>query len=97
MSETLPELPSRPPRPEPTQRRGSRLSLFFAFMFCLFVISTLSLLTLNAFGVVVGVAAVLFGVIGFHYFVWGWWLGEIIRRESETEASNRSVEDEQQV
>jgi len=28
---------------------------------------------------------IFFGVIGFHYFVWGRWLGEILRQAAEDE------------
>jgi hypothetical protein len=27
----------------------------------------------------------LFMLVGLHYFVWGWWLGNVIRREAEPE------------
>lgn len=55
-------------------------------MLMLGVIFLLALPGRIGFAIVVG-GILFFGVIGFHYFVWGRWLGEILRRAAEDEGN----------
>ena len=82
----MPEPPlQRPPGPP----KGSRLSAIAAL--AILVLGSCFLLLLPGligFAIVLG-GLVFFGVIGIHYFVWGRWLGEILRR-AEDEENNKS-------
>lgn len=69
----------------PTTRKqagaGSVLSLLLALSFCAVVLAVVAALT----PWLVLVVLVLFAVVALQYFLWGWWLGQVIRQE-ETEA-----------
>ena len=68
------------PAPQPPQRRnGTGLILIL-----LPIVLVTGLLAVLFQGFVIIVLAVL-GVVGLHYFLWGWWLGEAIKREDEEE------------
>jgi hypothetical protein len=55
------------------------------------VLVVLSFLTLGVFAnVAIGIGAIL-AFAGFHYLVWGWWLGGIIRREVEAEEQRQQA------
>jgi len=45
----------------------------------------LSFLTLNFIGPVLLVGGVLLLIVLFHYVVWGWWLGRVIRQVEDEE------------
>jgi hypothetical protein len=49
------------------------------------VLAVLSLLTGGVFLYVAIAGGVVLAIAMFHYFVWGWWLGGMIRREVEAE------------
>ena len=76
-----------PPRPEMHCVRKPRpgfpwaalVVLFLVFGMCL-LLALLSQGLLLALGFVAGGIAL---ICGFHYLVWGWWLGAVIRREEE--------------
>ena len=34
---------------------------------------------------ILAVILAVFGIVGFHYFVWGWWLRELLMMENEEE------------
>ncbi len=79
--------------PEPTLPRphdapkGTWLSTIAATMMLMFGAAFLLFLPgLIGFAIVVG-SLFLFGVIGFHYFVWGRWLGEILREAADEEGN----------
>jgi len=78
----LPE-PTRPPPPEP--RRSSPVSIILALVLLLAATTLLTVLTLGYFGPVIPIATAIFLVILLHYFVWGRWLGRIIREEEQRE------------
>lgn len=78
----LPE-PTRPPLPEP--RRSSPVSIILALVLLLVAATLLTVLTLGYFGPVIPIATAIFLVILLHYFVWGRWLGRIIREEEQRE------------
>jgi len=81
MSE-LPSPPQRPPLDGPSPRQpGSWISLFLAAIFFMMCAMALTLLTLGYGGIILAVVAALFGIILFHYLVWGWWLSALIERE----------------
>jgi hypothetical protein len=74
--------PPPPARPEPTPPpSGSWLSLTLAAAAGLAAVIGLGFLTLGYCLPALVVGVILFGVVAFHYFVWGWWLGKIIRDE----------------
>ena len=73
----------RPPEPAPP--RGSCLGVL---MIGVFISAALLALSFGMFGIpllvaVMGAAILLFSL--FHYLIWGWWLGGMIRREVEAE------------
>ena len=70
-----------PRRPEPNEPRRSILSIVLAFVLLGVASAVLFLLTLGSFGQVIAIGGMIMLVIGFHYVVWGWWLGKIIRDE----------------
>jgi len=77
-------------RPRPAEPPGrSLLSIFLALTLGVALLSGLVLLTFAILGplflVAFMVVGAIFFVIAMHYFVWGWWLGGIIRKEVETE------------
>ena len=54
-------------------------------MLAFFVLGILTFLSMGYGAIVIGVITAVFGLIGFHYIVWGWWLGRILREEAEAE------------
>jgi protein-S-isoprenylcysteine O-methyltransferase Ste14 len=73
------------PPPEPTPQRGSWLSVVLASMLLLVVCTLLFFLTLGGFGWVMVAGGCVFAFAAFHYLVWGWWLGRVIREDVEAE------------
>lgn len=74
------------PPPEPRPARKSWLSIVLASVVGLLLFGGLLLMTANVAVAVAGAAIVCllaFGFAAFHYLVWGWWLGDMIRREAE--------------
>lgn len=68
---------------ESAPRRGSYLSLLLAAMLALAVFLGLFFLTLGAVGPMVVIGGGVFALAAFHYVVWGWWLGRVIRADAE--------------
>ena len=83
------ELNDPPQRPTFDQKqRGSSWSIVMAGVIGVFCFGGLTLLAAPLVGVALGVAMVVGGicVVAFlHYIVWGYWLGDSIRREVEEE------------
>ena len=77
--------PPVPPQKAPTQRSGSWVPLLLGVTALLTVFG----MSFAIFPQMTTVVLVLFGIIAAQYFLWGRWLGDLIRRE-ESEA----VEDE---
>lgn len=73
------------PSSEPPAKRGNLLVILLAMTTGLAVYVILSFLTLNFFGPVLLVGGVLMLIVAFHYFVWGWWLGRLVRQAEEDE------------
>jgi hypothetical protein len=86
--------PQHEPPAGPNQKRRSLLSLLMAGVLLLLTLAGLSLLTIGfapLFGaLVVLIVLAIGGLVAFHYVVWGWWLGDAIRREVEAEERNES-------
>jgi hypothetical protein len=81
--------------PEKPPKTGSLLPLGLAGCLGLLVGAVLLFLTLGFAAQATGIAAALFGVVAFHYLVWGRWLGATIRAEveaEEREAASRAHE-----
>ncbi len=81
--ENLPQRPTFEPKP-----RGSSWSIVMAGVTGLICFAGVTLLAAPLVGVALGVAMVVGGicVVAFlHYIVWGYWLGDSIRREVEEE------------
>lgn len=76
---------------EPTNRQGSWLSVLLACGAGVLICVALVFLTLGHFGPVVLIGAAVFAFGAFHYVVWGWWLGRIIRREVEAEEEDAAA------
>lgn len=92
-------LPPRPVRPEPavTSSRGasSWFTIALALAAGLFLLAGFGALLFVLFASMAPLIAVggIFALAAFHYVVWGWWLGGMIRREaekSEAEAAEES-------
>jgi len=75
-----------PPLPKPPEApQGSRFSTYAALMMLLFGAAFLLLLP-GRIGFALVFGGLLFaGMIGFHYLVWGRWLGKILRQAAEDE------------
>ena len=94
--------PVRPERPElpdddsspATRRSKSSLSIILAGGALLLGVAVLAVLAAPLAGVVLGIIGLvllLAALAAFHYVVWGWWLGGVIR--SEVEADERAEEE----
>ena len=80
----MPESPLQRPSAAP---KGSWLSTLAATMMLMFGGTFLLFLPGRiGFAMVFG-GLIFFGVIGFHYFVWGRWLGEILRQEADEDGN----------
>jgi hypothetical protein len=83
---TAPPLPPKPEFPSPDNKpRGSWLAILLTGGVTMMVVVALTFLTLGYFGPVIVVAAVMAGVVTFHYVVWGWWLEKVLRQAAEEE------------
>ena len=92
-----PQPPIRPAIPTPPEKphepgvpgRGSLLPIALVAALGLACLVTLSIMSGGFFALVVAVAMAIFTMIAFHYLLWGWWLGEAIRRkQAEEEAQD---------
>ncbi|HTN77050.1 MAG TPA: hypothetical protein VL096_17445 [Pirellulaceae bacterium] len=85
---TVPPKPEKPTPPD-APPRGSWLALMLAAGVTFLVIVTLTFLTIGYFGPVLIIAALMAGVVLFHYVVWGWWLEPVLRQaQAEEDAKN---------
>jgi hypothetical protein len=85
-----PSVPAPPLRPQPgqTKQSGSLLGIFLAGVGALILAAVLGFLMIPVAGVALGAAALVFVLVAlaaFHYVVWGWWLGGVIRDDVEAE------------
>lgn len=85
--------PSKPTQPtaaddEAARRRGC-LAMLLAGFLVLMALAVLAFLSQGYLIPVVLIATALFLYIFFHYVVWGWWLGNIIREEARQEEEAR--------
>ncbi|HEX3997332.1 MAG TPA: hypothetical protein VHX65_02165 [Pirellulales bacterium] len=91
-----PVRPERPDEPPTATKRKSSLSIILAAGALLFGIAILAVLMGPVSPVVfgaIGMVLLLAALAAFHYVVWGWWLGNVIR--SEVEAEERAEEEAQ--
>ena len=77
--------PQRPENPQPGSPRGGCLGFVLALSLLVVALAVLSLLTGGLFLYVAIAAGVVLAIALLHYFIWGWWLGGMIRREVEAE------------
>ena len=49
-------------------------------------LAALSFLSFGFAALIAGVGLVGFGIIAFHYLIWGWWLGNTLEREEQEES-----------
>lgn len=85
---------ARPNPPQPAAPRTSIWPLVFAGIFAALVSGVLIVLTLGAFGLLLIAAGGLLLVATLHYYIWGRWLGDAIRRdvaEEEAEEARRAA------
>jgi hypothetical protein len=80
---TPPPMPKPPELPE--KPRGSWLSIALAGMLGVVALIVLSFLTLGQMLPVAVIGGLIFAFVGFHYVVWGWWLGKLIQQAGEEE------------
>jgi len=96
-----PVMPVRPTRaPDEAPPRGSLVGLVLGLGFGLFMaglLSTALILTLGSLGIaIVLVVTTMIGFGALHYLLWGWWLGDMIRRdvaEEEAAAEEAAADD----
>lgn len=75
--------------PEKPPKTGSWLPLSLAGCLSMLVLLALIFITLGVAAQAVAIGGVLFAVVGFHYLVWGRWLGGAIRAEVEADERER--------
>ncbi len=76
----------RPKRPPATSKQAaSCLPIALAGTLLVMSLAVLFVLSIGLIGPVVVVACLMFAMVGFHYVVWGWWLGAMIQKEDELE------------
>ncbi len=92
-----PERPAMPRRPTPakedeaaTKRRGC-LAVLMAGMLVLLCLVGLAFLSQGYMIPVVMITGGVFLYVFFHYIVWGWWLGSIIREEARQEEEAKAA------
>jgi hypothetical protein len=85
----MPEPPSRPTPAEP-RPRGGWLSIILTIVFLGIGGVVLFVLSLGQLLPVLVIGALIFLVTGFHYLVWGWWLGKMIQQEAESEDAEQA-------
>ena len=80
------------PNPESSNSRGSLLALVLVLLLAACVTAALVFLTFGYFMLVLLIGAGVFGLAGFHYLVWGWWLTKAIQEE-ERQQQERNDDD----
>lgn len=85
-------IPPLPPRLElPEQPRGSWLAILLMAGVTGMLVVVLTFLTIGYFGPVLIVAAAMGCIVLFHYVVWGWWLGKVLRQAAAEEEARRDL------
>ncbi len=82
------DVPAIPRRPSEAKPRRSAWSIVLAGFFAVLLFGGICLLSAPLVGVAIGAAMIVGGlclVAFLHYIVWGYWLGDAIRREVEEE------------
>ena len=77
----LPPRPERPnlPPPDEKPRRSNWLTILLAFLMAIGGLVSLMVMPLVGYAPVIILAV--FGFIALHYFTWGWWLSNVVRKE----------------
>ncbi len=83
----VPRMPERPDAPDSgAEKQRGCMSILLASLSGIILLSLFMLLAMP-FGkvglVVVGIIGGVFLIAFLHYVTWGWWLGQLIRREEE--------------
>ncbi len=82
-------MPESPLPQPPAAPQGSRFSTYAALMMLMFGAGFLLLLP-GRIGVAIVVGGLIFSsIIGFHYVVWGRWLGKVLREEADEQGNDR--------
>jgi len=81
----MPQRPTQSPRPRSWSTVALAAILMSAGSMTLLALPTGFIGPVMVFG-----GMIFFGVIGFHYFVWGRWLGEILRQELEEQEADEA-------
>ena len=71
--------------PEPAAPRGSCLGVLMVGTLITVALLALNFVTMGIFGLVLLIIGAILLISLFHYLVWGWWLGGMIRREVDAE------------
>lgn len=83
----MPQRPMKPPPPERKKRGSGWLSLAFVAFVMMGLVTILLTAPLGQIGIAILIGGAIFPlVIGFHYFVWGRWVQNVLR--------NHPVEDD---
>jgi hypothetical protein len=88
--------PLIPASSELKKTSGSLLSIFLAGVGAMVLASILGFLMIPVAGVALASGALVFVLVGlaaFHYVVWGWWLGGVIRVDVEAEERAEAEEE----
>lgn len=81
------DVPPRPTKPPaPTKPKASFVSIILAFFVALMCFIVAAFFSQGFAALFFMVILVVFGLIGFHYIVWGWWLGESIKHDAQEDA-----------
>jgi hypothetical protein len=94
---TMPERPARPSKPEQLIRTKSslwiRIFVWFGFGVVALLVVPLILFGIHPIIGAIYLAIILLGPIAaFHYFVWGRWIGDTIRKEVAEEEAREAIE-----
>lgn len=77
---------AEPPLPPVAPQRSDRhswLSIVLTVLVAGFLAAALFVLSLGQLLPILAIGSLFFLATAFHYLVWGWWLGKMIRREAE--------------
>lgn len=81
----LPTRPERPPLPTPGEkpRHSNWITVLLAFMLAIGGLVSLMVMPLVGYAPVIILAV--FGFVALHYFTWGWWLTNLVRKEQDND------------
>lgn len=89
-----PAMPQRPvvaKEDEAAAKRRGCLAVLMAGMLMMICLVGLAFLSQGFMIPVVMIAGCIFGYVFFHYIIWGWWLGSIIREEARQDEEAKAA------